>query len=123
MDPHRIQRVAEAMREELDEIINYELSDPRITDVAVMDVHLAANSHMAHITVQLPADAEAGRAALEALRGASGFIRRQLAERIDLFRVPELRFEVGVAMDPVRLRRILRRVRKGRPRDETDASQ
>jgi ribosome-binding factor A len=120
MDSRRLQRVSEAMREELDEIINYELSDPRIGEVSVTEVHLSPDSHMAHVTLRLPGDEASRRATFEALRHATGFIRHQLAERIELFRVPELRFEPDSAVDPNRIGPLMRRIRRGRPREERD---
>lgn len=121
MDSRRLQRVSEAMREELDEIINYELSDPRIGEVSVTEVQLSPDSHMAHVRLRLPGDEAARRNTFEALRHASGFIRHQLAERIELFRIPELRFEADALVDPARLQHLMRRVRRGRPREEKDA--
>ena len=35
MDPHRHERVTESIHEELEELINYELSDPRIGQVSM----------------------------------------------------------------------------------------
>ena len=41
MDPHRNERVSESLREELNELISYELSDPRIGDASVTEVLLS----------------------------------------------------------------------------------
>ena len=38
MDPRRSERIAETIREELEEILNYELSDPRIRSARVTEV-------------------------------------------------------------------------------------
>jgi len=37
LDPHRNERVSEGLREELDELINYELTDPRVGPAAVSE--------------------------------------------------------------------------------------
>jgi hypothetical protein len=39
LDPHRAERVSESIREELDELIGYEMSDPRVGPVTVSAVH------------------------------------------------------------------------------------
>jgi ribosome-binding factor A len=57
---------------------------------------------------------------IRALEGARHFLRRQLAERLNLFRVPELHFESDVtpAADG-RMDHLFKRIRRGRPRDGT----
>ena len=55
---------------------------------------------------------------IQALAGARHFLRRALAERLNLFRVPELHFETDVSPGAgERMEQILKRVRRGRPRD------
>jgi ribosome-binding factor A len=55
---------------------------------------------------------------LEALNGARGLVRRILAERVDLFRAPDLDFEAAVSPDSIpKMKSLLRRVRKGRPKE------
>jgi ribosome-binding factor A len=46
MDTHRAERVSEAIREELGEIISYELSDPRIGDAVVTEVLVSPDKGM-----------------------------------------------------------------------------
>ena len=41
MEGHRAERVTEAIREELGEIIGYEMSDPRIGSATVTEVHVS----------------------------------------------------------------------------------
>jgi ribosome-binding factor A len=116
MDTHRAGRVSEALREELSELIGYEMSDPRLAVVDVTDVVVAPDMRHARIRVAVGGGETERRGALEALQGARRFLRRELAVRLRLFRVPELHFESDpVAADPARLRRLLKRVRKGRP--------
>ncbi len=121
MATHRTERVSEVLREELGEMIAYELSDPRISDVAVTEVLLSPDMRHAHVRLHL---GEAGHdAAIEALNGARHFLRRQLAERLNLFRVPELHFEGDSQMGPNgRMQQLLKRVRRGRPRGEEDSA-
>ncbi len=115
MDPRRSDRVAETIREELEEILNYELDDPRIGSVDVLEVVLRPDGRRAVARV---AFADPSAEALAALVGARGPIRRILAERVDLFRAPDLDFEA--AIDPgsaPKMKGLLRRVRKGRPKE------
>lgn len=117
MDEHRVQRVAEALRDELSELIAYELADPRVSGVSVTDVHVSPDLKIASVRLSLPEDADK-KQVLDAMNHAKSFIKRELAIRLDLFRIPELRFEADLSLGAnPRLEHLLKRVRKGRPRD------
>ncbi len=118
MDTHRAERVSEALREELSEMIAYELSDPRIGDASVTEVLVSPDMRHAQVRLHLSNGTSAGRETIRALDGARHFLRRQLAERLNLYRVPELHFETDVASAVTgRMEHLLKRVRRGRPRD------
>lgn len=117
MDELRTRRVAEAMREELSELIRFESGDPRLAEVDVTDVIVASDMRRADVLVSLPPAAAARAAALEGLESARGYLKRQLAQRIELFRMPELRFVADSETSGVPLGRLLRRARRGRPRE------
>lgn len=116
MNERRSQRVSEAIREELAELIGYELDDPRLAGIDITSVLLTPDLHEARVLVSL-ADSADEAAALEALERASGYVRDQLARRLRLYRVPTLRFEPDSEVNPGRVRSLFRRVRRGRPRD------
>jgi ribosome-binding factor A len=115
MNERRAQRVSEALREELTELIGYEMDDPRLSSVDVTDVLLSPDLRQARVLVT----GDAGT--LEVLEGARHFLRRQLARRLRLFRVPDLHFEAGAEVAPDRIETLLKRVRKGRPREKNSA--
>ncbi len=118
MDSRRSERVAEAIREELEEIVNYELSDPRIEGMSVTEVLLSPDARRVRIRVSFAAADDTQQVdALVALEGARHHVRRLLAERLDLYRVPALEFEPDFGADLRRkVRQVLRRIRKGRAR-------
>lgn len=90
---HR-ERLGEALREEIETILEGELADPRIGLAAVSSVALADDSRSARVFVTVEGDdAEAART-LEGLNAAVGFVRREVAERLHLRRPPELYFQV-----------------------------
>jgi ribosome-binding factor A len=118
MDPRRARRVSESLREELAELISYELKDPRVSMVDVTDVQVAPDMKKAVVQVTFTGDPQERDAALEALERARHFLRRQLAKRLQLFRIPELHFEAVTALgSPARVEQLLKRIQKGRPRD------
>jgi ribosome-binding factor A len=90
---HR-ERLGEALREEIETMVEGELADPRIGLVNVSKVELAEDGRSALVYVEVDGDdAEADRS-LEGLTGAVGFIRHELAERLHLRRAPELFFHL-----------------------------
>ena len=118
MDPRRARRVSESLREELAELISYELKDPRVSMVDVTDVQVAPDMKKAVVQVTFTGEPQERDAALEALERARHFLRRQLAKRLQLFRIPELHFEAVTALgSPARVEQLLKRIQKGRPRD------
>lgn len=119
MDTHRAERVSEALREELGELIAYELSDPRIGDATITEVLVSPDMRHAQVRLHLSETSREQQDTIRALDGARHFLRRQLAERLNLFRVPELHFEADVnGRDAGRLEQLMKRIRRGRPRDE-----
>lgn len=96
MDDRRSERVREAIREELSEIIAYEMEDPRVRSVEVTEVLLSPDLRHARVRLHLGGDEKGRVQCLAALSGARRFLRRQLAVRIRLYRTPELHFEPDV---------------------------
>jgi ribosome-binding factor A len=114
MDARRSQRVSEALREELAEIVGYELSDPRLASVTVTAVEVTPDLRSAQ--VRFLCEEPVGEAAvLRALFGARQYIRRALASRMRLWRLPELRFEVDRSAEAAgRVEELLARAEKDR---------
>lgn len=88
---HR-ERLSEALREEIETILEGELSDPRIGLVNVSEVHLADDSKSAKVLVVVEGDDDHADETMEGLKAATGYVRRELAERLHLRRAPELLF-------------------------------
>lgn len=119
MDPHRSERLSEALRVELEELIGYELTDPRIDVAGVAEVLITPDGKHARVRLNLNGDRVWQEQTLQALDHAKGYIRKELAHRLDLFRLPDIRFEAALSAElPARVDHLLKRVRRGRPRDE-----
>lgn len=88
---HR-ERLGEALREEIEILLEGELGDPRIGLANVSEVHLAPDSRSARVMVVVDGDEEAAAATMAGLQAASGYIRRELSARLQLRRAPELLF-------------------------------
>ena len=88
---HRTERLADTLREEVAQIVGYELEDPRLTNVTVTEVRLA-NTRAARVYVTVAGDEQEHQLALAALRHAAPYIRKQLGLSLNLPRIPELHF-------------------------------
>jgi len=117
MTDHRVERITEAIREELAEIIGFELSDPRIGSATVTDVQISPDKRHAFVRVGIGPNTDK-KETLAALEHARNFLRHELSERLALYRIPELHFEADIATElGGRMEHLLKRVRKGRPRE------
>jgi ribosome-binding factor A len=114
---HRIERISEAIREELSEMIGYEMADPRVGSAVVTEVQISPDKRHAFVRVRVSDDADA-KETLAALEHARGFLRHELATRLEVFRIPELHFEADVATAiGGKMDHLLKRIKKGRPRE------
>ena len=94
----RPQRLGEAIREEVAQMVALELKDPRIGLVTVTRVEVSADLGHARVHVGILGGEAERKKSLEALRSAAGFVRRELAQRLGIRQVPEVdfRFDKGL---------------------------
>lgn len=91
-DYPRSHRVADFIQRELSGLIRSELNDPRISPMlTIASVEVTRDLSVAKIYYSVFDPTERGPTQ-EALGGASGFLRRQLARQMKIRAVPELRF-------------------------------
>ena len=94
------------VQRELSEIIRTEVKDPALNNimVSVVSVEVSPDLKYCKAYVRVLGSQEAAGAALDGLKRAVGFIRRELARRVNLRNTPELKFildqsiEYGVHM-------------------------
>jgi len=92
MSNRRAERVAEAVRDVIAEMLQREIKDPRIGMITLTTVRLSADLKHARVFFSCVAD-EAGRQrSLNGLRSAAGFIKGQIARRLKLRFAPEITF-------------------------------
>lgn len=107
----------EALKEELRELIAFELSDPRLEDVEVVEVQVDPGLRKALVRVSAPKDRTAD--AVAGLEHARNYLKNELQARLEVRRVPDLYFDASANLGPKqRVDSILRRVRRGRPRTD-----
>jgi ribosome-binding factor A len=120
MDSRRAERLSEALREELSELIEYELQDPRLALVTVTGAHLTPNGRHLLVTAAVKGEPAERQIAIQALEHAAAYLRRAVASRLRLFRAPEIHFQPeGPGGD--RVGELLDRIRKNREKSEKKA--
>ena len=112
---HHFERLGEALREEISTILEGELGDPRIGLATVTELHLAPDGRSARVMVSVDGDDDEAERTLDGLHAATGYIRRELVERLRLRRPPELHFVLDRSQQfETRIDQILKRVSKKR---------
>ncbi len=90
---HRHERVGEEIAHEINAMLAGELKDPRLEGmVVVSEVRVQPDMKHARVFINMQGSAKEQTDAIKALEHASGFIRRELIERLQLRRLPELHF-------------------------------
>lgn len=92
----RSQRVAEQIRRELADLLQFEVKDPRAGRVTLTEVEVAGDLAHAKIYFVTQDDAQAVAAALGKM---AGFLRSELSKRLLLRSVPQLHFVYDESLD------------------------
>jgi len=91
---HRIERVNNLIRQEISELLQRQVKDPRLGSfVAITEVSTSPDLRYAKVFVSRIGSEEEKRETLKVLAAASGFLRNELARRLRMRRIPELNFE------------------------------
>jgi ribosome-binding factor A len=119
---HHRERLGEALREEIETLVEGELGDPRIGLVRVTSVQLAEDGRSAHVLVDVEGDDNEAERSLEGLDAAKAYIRHEIADRLRLRRAPELFFRLDRSeRERARVEELLERAKK-RSKARTESS-
>ncbi|MFW6074303.1 MAG: 30S ribosome-binding factor RbfA [Chloroflexota bacterium] len=99
MSARRQRQVASILRRELSDIIQQEMKDPRLGFVSITRVEVSPDAGHARVFVSIFGSEEDRTAGIEALEGAKGFIRHQLAPKIKLRTIPRLSFVLDHSLE------------------------
>ncbi len=109
----RRDKVAEAMKREISLIVHDELSDPRLGFVTITRVELTPDLRYAKVFYSVLGKEEEYKKSKEALDSSLGFIRKLVAERIDLRYATELVFKEDHSTEySVRIEEILNEIKE-----------
>ncbi|NWJ47802.1 MAG: 30S ribosome-binding factor RbfA [Chloroflexi bacterium] len=89
----RTEQVAEMIKEIVSTLIQRELRDPRLGFVTITRVEVSPDLKHAKLLFSVMGTEEARKDTFKALKGASGYLRRELFHQLQMKYVPELHFE------------------------------
>jgi len=98
----RTSRIGQLIMRELAQMIQHEVSDPRVGMVTVSHVDVTADMKYAKVFVTRLNGVDSEQDVKECLAGlsrAAGFLRRNLAGRVELRNIPELRFHYDKSLE------------------------
>lgn len=108
---NRMDKINEELKKELSVIIDNNLKNPHITGIiSVTKVKTSPDLRYARVYISL-LNCKNVKETLDGLKSASGFMRSELARRINLRYTPELRFEIDDSMEyGARIENILKNI-------------
>jgi ribosome-binding factor A len=108
----RTDRLSAQLKRELSAMIRARVRDPRVGLVTVTHVRVTKDLSHARVFVRLPGSDEERSAALDGLRAAAPFLRREIGVEMKVRRVPELDFQEDESLDhAIRIEELLTEVR------------
>jgi len=96
----RVNRLSEEIKKIISHLIHNELRDPRIaTMTSVVDVEVTKDLRYAYVFVSVFGDQEVQIATMEALKSSSGFVRREVGQRVKARYIPEIVFKLDKSIE------------------------
>lgn len=93
-------RINEAVKEEISNIIRSDVKDPRIAMMtSVTQAIVATDLKTCKVMVSVLGDDKAKQDTMEGLRSSAGYIRHELAQRLNLRNTPELIFRLDTSIE------------------------
>jgi ribosome-binding factor A len=111
---HRHERVGEEIAHEINAMLAGELKDPRLEgSVVVSEVRVQPDMKHARVFINVRGTAKEQNDAIKALEHASGFIRSELIDRLQLRRLPDLHFTLDHSQEySERIDQLLKEMKK-----------
>jgi ribosome-binding factor A len=96
----RTNMISEEMKKEISAIIQNELKDPRLPKmISVMSADVTKDLRYAKVFISVLGDETDKKNAIDGLKSAAGFIRREVGHRLQLRYTPELLFELDNSIE------------------------
>jgi ribosome-binding factor A len=88
----RAERIADQIKDQVSQLLAFEVKDPAVGLLTVTHVKMTSDMGLAHVYYTLVGDDVERRKTARALDRATPFVRRRLAEDMNMRRAPEVRF-------------------------------
>jgi ribosome-binding factor A len=109
----RTARLAEQIRQDLTELLARQVRDPGIGFITLTRVRVTEDLQQARVFYTALAEGGEAQRTARALERATPFLRRALAERLGLRRVPELTFAVDASLaNQARVEELLEQIKR-----------
>ena len=95
----RSDRVEGQLKKEISKILQEDIKDPRIGFVTITRIDLTKNLRYASIYFSILGDDDAKEESLKGIKSSIGYIRKLIAERMNLRYVPELYFKLDNSIE------------------------
>lgn len=117
----RFERINEELKKEISNIINYELNNPNVTGlISVTKAKITPDLKYAKVYVSI-LNSKSIKETLAGLKKSSGYIRTEIAKRINLRITPELIFELDDSIEyGAKIDSILKDIMKDISQEKTD---
>lgn len=116
MAKHRDSRINEELRKVISDVILHDIKDPDVGFVSIVRADVSHDLRTAKIYYSVMGDAGETGKTKAALKRCSGFIRRQVADKLDLRYTPELNFIFDDSIEHgIRIAHILEEEKKKHP--------
>ncbi|HHY62998.1 MAG TPA: 30S ribosome-binding factor RbfA [Firmicutes bacterium] len=120
MSSYRPDRVKAAIRQEVSNILQRDLKDPRLGFATVTDVDISGDLQHVKIYVSILGEEESRTETMKALESAKGYIRSEIGRRVPLRLTPEITFEYDESIERgARILKLIEEVQSGRNDEES----
>ena len=115
-------RLGVEITREISDILRNHADDPRVSElISVVRTDVTRDLSLARIYVSVYGGDEEKRRTQAFLRGATGFVRSELARRLKIRHVPEIQFRMDNSIEySVHISKLIEEVRKEENRVERD---
>lgn len=98
-NPHRQEKLSELIAVELSDLLRTRVKDPRVGFVSVTHVEVSGDYRYAKVFLSVMGSKDEQANTMKALKHATGFLRRELASRLDLRYTPEIELKLDRSIE------------------------
>jgi len=119
-NPHRQEKLGEVIAVELSDLLRTRVKDPRVGLVSITHVEVSGDYRYAKVFMSVMGGKDEQVSTMKALKRATGFLRHELAGRLDLRYTPEIEFKLDRSIEEgSRILELIHEVEKERTEDQS----